>query len=207
MTITDPAARAGLVARVRGILLHPSAEWDVIDREPATIRGLFTGYACILALIPAIASVIGAALGGFWNAPAALAGAVLGYAVSLAGAFVTGLVIEALAPTFDGEKNRLQAMKLSVYSYTAAWVGGVFDIVPWIGWLAALAMAIYGLYILYKGLPKLMHSPAEKTAGYFVLTLVIVVLVNLVFTWIVGLVVASMFAASAIGGVALGHGF
>ena len=215
MTITDPVGdpaappggRAGLVARVRGILLHPTAEWDVIDREPASVGGLFTGYACILALIPPIAMVIGGLVGGFWYAPASLVGAILRYVVSLADAFIVGLVIEALAPTFDGQKSRVQAMKLSVYGYTAAWVGAIFYIVPWIGWLGAVAMAIYGLYILYQGLPRLMHSPPEKTTGYFVLTLVVAVVVTLVLFWLVALVTASMFAATAIGGMALGHRF
>src|SRR5437870_12481426 len=50
---------AGLVARVQNILLKPKEEWAVIDKEAATVQGLFTGYAMLLAAIPAVASVIG----------------------------------------------------------------------------------------------------------------------------------------------------
>ena len=59
MSVVGGSASTGLIARVQNILMKPAAEWDVIDGEPATVGGLYTGYACILAAIPAIASVIG----------------------------------------------------------------------------------------------------------------------------------------------------
>ena len=43
-----------LVARVKGILLTPKTEWDVIDTEPTTVASLYSGYVVPLALIPAV---------------------------------------------------------------------------------------------------------------------------------------------------------
>ena len=140
-----------------------------------------------------------------WGATFILLDAVLTYAISLAGAFLVGLIIDALAPTFGGEKSRIQAMKLSVYSSTPAWVGGVFNIVPILGGVLALAAAIYGLYVLYRGLPKLMHSPGDKTAGYFAVTLICAVLVYALLAWIVALITAPFLITSALAGAAYCH--
>ena len=154
--------RPKAAARVQGILLRPRAEWDVIDTEPATTQGLFTGYACILAAIPAVAMILSHLLFIHWTIVPIIVIAVLSYVASLLGVFIVGFIIDALAPSFDGQKNQVQAMKLAVYSYTAAWVAGILNIVPLLGILAIIA-ALYGLYILYLGLPKLMKSPPEKT--------------------------------------------
>ena len=58
------ASSTGLVARVKGILLTPRTEWEVIDAEPATIKSLYLQYAVILAAIPAVCSFIGGQLVG-----------------------------------------------------------------------------------------------------------------------------------------------
>ena len=51
MAVVEGPRSASLISRVQNILMKPAAEWDVIDGEAATIPGLFTGYACILAAI------------------------------------------------------------------------------------------------------------------------------------------------------------
>src|SRR5260221_1808939 len=92
---------AGLIARVQNILLKPQAEGLVIEKEPATVQGLFTGYPVILAAIPAVASAIGQFL-LLHNPVAAVVSALLGYVLGLVGVFVTGFIINDLASRFDG---------------------------------------------------------------------------------------------------------
>ena len=59
MTSLDgPVSSRGLVDRVKNILLSPKTEWERIDAEPATVKGLYTGYAMILAAIGPIAARI-----------------------------------------------------------------------------------------------------------------------------------------------------
>ena len=187
MTIVDQPKRSGLVARVQGILLRPAAEWDVIAAEPATIQGLFIQYACILAAIPPVALIVQHLLFLHWLLIPIIVIAVISYVASLIGVFILEFIIDALASSFDAEKNSVQAMKVAVYSYTAAWVAGILNIVPLLGLLAILA-AFYGLYLLYIGLPKLMKSPPEKTAGYFVVSILAAIVVNVV----IGMVIASL---------------
>lgn len=174
-----------LVARVKGILLTPKAEWNVIDTEPTTVGSLYTGYIIPLAAIPAVASVIGfsvvgSPLLGKWPMSYGLKSAVISYALALAFTFVLALIIDALAPTFGGEKSQIQALKVAAYSGTASWVAGIFFIIPSLSVLGILGF--YSLYLLYLGLPILMKAPREKAMPYtavaIVCALVLYVILN-----------------------------
>jgi len=204
--IENGPARAGLIARVQGILMRPAAEWDVIDGEAATVPGLFTGYACILAAIPPIALVLQHLLFLHWTVIPIIVLAALSYVMSLVGVYIMGMIIDALAASFDGQKNQVQAMKLAVYPYTAAWVAGILNIIPFLGILAALA-GLYGLYILYLGLPKLMKCPTEKAIGYFLVSVVVAIVVNIIIGAIIAAITATLMVGAIAGGAAaLGAG-
>jgi hypothetical protein len=120
-----------------------------------------------------------------------LAIAVFTFVMAIVGCFIISLIINALAPTFGGEKNSSQAFKVAVYSYTPAWVAGVLNLVPLLGILAIFA-ALYGLYLLYLGLPRLMKCPPDKAVGYTA----VVVVCAIVVTMVIG----------AVGGVIAGAG-
>jgi hypothetical protein len=105
-------------------------------------------------------------------------GAIVNYALSLVGVYIIGLIIDALAPSFGGQKNQLQAMKVAVYSFTAAWLAGVFAIYPPLAILGIVGL--YSFYLLYLGLPKLMKAPEDKAIGYTVVSIVLGILVFIV---------------------------
>ena len=48
-----------LIERVKAIMLSPSSEWRMIEKEPSTLAGLLLRYVAILAAIPEIAHLIG----------------------------------------------------------------------------------------------------------------------------------------------------
>ena len=197
MTDNPPAIDPSLVARVKGILLNPKAEWEVIEREFATVPTLFSRYAFILAAIGPICGLIGSVVFSHANIIGALVAAVVGYALSLAGVFLLGLVIEALAPTFDGTKDRVSAMKVAVYSATASWVGGVFSLIPALAVIGVI-FSLYGLYLLYLGLTPVMKSPEQKTVAYTAVIVVIAVVIWVIIGVIVGAVMASFIGAAAL---------
>lgn len=171
---TSPA----LVERAKNILMKPREEWARIDTEPATISSLYTGWVLILAAIPAVASLIGlmlvgrSGMGMAWHlAPSvAITTAVTQYALALVGVFLLALVIDWLAPSFNGTSNRVQAFKVSAYAATAAWLAGIFAIIPALSFLSLLGL--YSLYLLYTGLPLLMKVPEDKALMYTVVTVV-----------------------------------
>jgi len=189
-----------IVERAKNICLTPKTEWPIIAAEPAATVPLITGYAAPLAAIGAICGFIGGALigktlpfVGHYRVPivSALVAAVFTFGMALVGVFVLSLIIDALAPTFGGEKNSGQALKLAVYSYTPAWLAGVLQIVPVLGLLSFFA-ALYAIYLLYLGLPRLMKNPEDKSVVYTVVVFVCAIVLSLVL--------------SAVGGVILGAG-
>ena len=114
--------------------------------------------------------------------------------------FILSLIIDALAPSFSGEKNNAQALKVAVYSYTPAWLAGILQIIPMMGLLAILA-AFYGLYLLYLGLPRLMKAPEDKALGYTAVVVICAIVLGVIASVITGLFIgAGSMANAALGG-------
>ena len=90
---------------------------------------------------------------------------VVGYLLSLGIVWVLALIVNALAPTFGGSKNFVAALKVIAYGSTAGFVGGVFSLLPALGWLGLLA-ALYSIYLIYTGLPVLMRCPSARAGAY-----------------------------------------
>jgi hypothetical protein len=184
-----------LIARVKAILLTPKTEWPVVATEPTTVADLYKGYIVWLAAIPAIfsflqMSVIGVSV-PFAGAVrigmgAGLTSMVLGYVLSLVLVYVMALIVEALAPTFGGQKDRIQALKVVAFSYTASWVASIGQILPWFALLITIAGVVYGIYLLYLGLPHTMKCPPDKAAGYTAASIVIAIVLNLLIVVLVG---------------------
>lgn len=208
MSIVEPgSAGAGLLARAKAILIHPKPTWDEIDGEPATTAGLYTRYVMPLAAIGPVCNLIGSlvfGIGAFGitfrpNPIAAVAEAIVAYGLSLAFVFVMALIIEALAPSFGGTKDRTQAMKVAAYAPTAGWVAGVFGLYPPVAIIALLG-ALYSLYLLYLGLPRLMKTPEERALPYCAVTIVVAIVL-----WIIiGAVAGGIATMGALGGGRMG---
>lgn len=190
-----------LVARVKAILMTPKTEWPIIAAEPATVADLYKNYIMILAAIPAVAGFIKGSLIGYSmfgvhaRIPigAGLSSGLLAYALTLVLIYVMAQVVNALAPSFDGQKDPIQALKTVAYTYTASWVAGAGVIIPGIGWPIALAGGIYSIYLLYLGLAPTMKSPQEKSAGYAAVSIVIAIVLG----WFIGLIVAGVAGTGA----------
>lgn len=191
-----------LMARVQGICLKPKEEWVKIQGESTPVKTLFLQYVIPLAAIPAVAQFIGYGLIGvrvpfFGNLRlpfgTAIVRALLTFVLTAAAAYVAGLVINALAPSFASKQNMEAAMKLAVYALTPSWIAGVLYIIPALSILVGLA-GLYGLYILYLGFQApMMETPKEKVMSYFLVSLVVMVVLWLV----IGLIIGSVFALGA----------
>jgi len=172
-----------LVERVKAILLQPKSEWPVIEREPGDAGYLFTNYVCIVSAIPAVCSFIGTVIAGL-GIVGGLMYAVVTYVLGLVGVFVMAYVIDFLAGTFNGQKNLDNAMKVSAYAPTAAWVAGVFNIIPALSVLGILGL--YSVYLLYTGIVALMKPPEGKAIIYTIAVIVCLFVVYLVIFSIIG---------------------
>lgn len=198
---TPSAGNTPLLERVQNILLRPKLEWPVIEAEAATVRSVFVPYAVLLTAIAPLATLIGQQLmpvrvfGSVYrvNLFGGMISALVTWGLSLLAVYLLALIIEALAPSFDGVKDRLRAVKVAVYASTAAWVAGIFGLIPALSWLGGL-LGLYSLYLLYLGLGRLMRVPETKTIGYTV----VVVLAAIVLWVIVGAIVGSIIGAGVL---------
>lgn len=193
-----------IVDRVKNILVSPSSEWHVVAAEPATTGSLITGYALPLMAVSAVAGFIGGSIigtsmmfvSGTYRVPIVAGLAVACYTIvgGLIGIFILSFLINALAPTFGAQQNSTQALKIAVYAFTPFWIAGVLNIIPMLGILAIIG-ALYGIYLLYLGLPIVMKAPPDKTVGYTVVVLVGAIVLQL----IVSMVGVAIVGAGAIG--------
>jgi hypothetical protein len=184
-----------LIERVKNILVSPKEEWPKIAAETATVQSLYVGYILILAAIGPLAMVVRGLAFGFGTA---LPLAIGMYLLTLVAVSIVALIVDTLAPTFGGERNFVGSLKLVAYAYTAAWVAGIFRLIPVVGGIISLLAAIYSIYTFYLGVSPVKKSPAEKAVGYTV----VVLICNILLFWVLGLVLLPM----VLGGGMIGMG-
>ena len=111
--------------------------------------------------------------------------AITSYVMTIIGIFVLAWVINALAPTFNATQSMPQAIKVAAYSATAAWIAGIFNVLPALMILAAIG-GLYSLYLCWIGLPILMKAPAEKATTYVIVVIIVLVIIYVVIGSIAG---------------------
>ncbi len=191
-----------IVQRVKDIILKPKDVWPAIKTEQVTIKELYTSYAALLAAIPPIASFIGMSLFGIsmmgmryrTSFGMGISHLVVSYVLTLVGIYVVAQIIDALAPSFNSQKNLVNAAKVVVFSWTPSWVAGVLFLIPALSPIALL-FSLYSLYLFYLGLPILMDTPKDKALGYFVVT----ILLSIVIFILIGTVSRALFGLGGMG--------
>lgn len=173
------ALAASPVTRTKALITRPSDEWPVIAADPATPRDLMRRWAVPLVAIGPVAGFIHGQLFGYGALgityrPGMVAGLSTMVVSYIVGVVVLALVAQHLAPRFGGVADRTSAFKLIVYGSTAAWVAGIFQLIPGL-WLLSL-LGIYSLYLYYLGATPVMRVPKEKAAGFTAVTVLAAVL-------------------------------
>uniref|UniRef100_A0A7C4XVU8 DUF1282 domain-containing protein n=1 Tax=candidate division WOR-3 bacterium TaxID=2052148 RepID=A0A7C4XVU8_UNCW3 len=191
-----------MVDKIKGILFSPKTEWEKIKSEPLTMGQVLTGYAVPLALIPAICGLIGNTLIGVYVGPlggvihypfvSGLIWAIIFYILTLIGLYIDGIVVNALAPSFDSVQNSTNAFKLVVYSMTPYFVAGILYLFPVLGLLVML-ISLYGLYLMYLGMPVMMETPKEKVIGYMIVAIIVMFVVNIIVGAIAGAIMVATY--------------
>ena len=167
-----------LVDRAKNIIVSPKTEWPVIELEPTTPKDLYLGYILILVAIGPLAMLIGSLFHGFFGFFTMIAYVIVVYLFTLVFTYLYALLANFLAPKFGGISSTPQALKLVVYSATAAWVAGIGQIVPILGGLIALAGAVWTIYLLYLGAPVMLKVPLERAAAYVATLIIVAILIG-----------------------------
>src|SRR6478735_4168748 len=169
--ISGSPAPAGLVDRVKAILLTPKEEWPRIAADPSTPGDIVTRYAIPLIAIGPIASFVGGQIFGYGafgfsyrpGLVAGLTGAIVQFVVSL-----------------------------------VAWVGGVFGLIPSLGLIGSL-LGLYSLYLLYLGATPVMKVPSDKAVGFTAVTVVVAIVAFWLASLLTAAVTAAVVGTAAIG--------
>lgn len=176
-----------LMSRVKGLILSPGKEWELIETEQTSISDLYRQYIVILAAIPPFASFLGAWLFGSRGLHptfgAGLFRAVVQYALSLPALFLAAFVISMAAPYFDGKSDDRRALTLAAYSYTPAWLAASFGLVPGLRFLDVLGF--YGIYVFSLGLNRMMRVPKDNLDVFTLVALFLTVATGALHAWIV----------------------
>lgn len=186
-----------LIARVKDLLISPNTEWDVIDSEDVTPRRLVLGFVAPMLAIPTLATIIGLSVIGIQGSrvpllPVAVSTVVF-YLLAVTGIVLFAAAISFLAPRFGGQASFRQALKVSAYSITAATLAGVAVAIPALGIFAVMG-AVYSLYLLFLGAPKVMHASAASSVNFSIVTTMTAV----VFALVAGLAAMAVMLAAGV---------
>jgi len=184
------SGNTNIVQRVIRIITKPKEEWVVIDNERPDKMKLLFGYVIILALIPAIISFINFAfINSYYSIGYAIAQAVISFVLTIAVVYLTAFVVDALAPSFDSEKNFDKSFQLVCYAYTPGWIAAILSIIPGINIVASLVGFAYMIYLLLTGMPVLKKTPSEKATAYTIISILILIVIYFVLAAILAFVV------------------
>lgn len=182
-----------------GIYAHPKEEWHIIDeRHESYFYSL--SHIAIVSLIPTLVCYYASAHMG-WSIGAGdliklskESAAILSigmYFGLMAGVVALAILIHELAKVFDSSPTYTQSLELAAYTATPLFMVGFAAFYPalWFVMMVGFAGLAYSIYLLYSGVPILMHIPEDKgfiysssvvTCG---LILLVILMVGSVILW------------------------
>lgn len=188
-----------ILNHIWGLYAHPVGEWKTIDQRHESLR-FSLSHILIVALIPCIAAYYATAHAG-WSIGAretilltqssAVVMSVAMYFGLIGGVIALSYIIHWMAKTYGAQPSFTQSLELAAYTATPVMMAGIAAVYPelWFVAMVFLAGVAYSIYLLYSGLPILMHIPEERgfiyassvvTAG---LVLMIVLMAGTVIAW------------------------
>ncbi|MGQ4276329.1 Yip1 family protein [Pseudidiomarina sp. E22-M8] len=182
-----------ILNHIWGLYAHPREEWKSIDERHESMTFALS-HILIIALIPCVAAYyasaelgwsIGARQATYLTQSSAITLSVAMYLGIIVAAFALAYLIHWMAKTFGAAPTFTQSMELAAYTATPAIMSGVAALYPelWFVTMAFLAGIAYSVYLLYSGVPILMHIPEERgfiyassvvTAGLIMLVVLMV---------------------------------
>ena len=176
-----------IVDRAKNVVLKPKETLEAAKAEQPSMQDLIM-YVAIVAIPTLIGIIVGYGVVGIRGAffipfrvPIhwAVTWGIMQYALSIIGVIVFGYVVNMLAPSFSSKQDQIQATKLVAYASTPGLLAGIFNIIPSISFLVLLA-GLYGLYILYLGIPVFMETPEDKRIIYLIVAIVVYIIIMVV---------------------------
>ncbi len=174
------------ISNAKEVILHHEAEWTRILSDENDKQSLLR-YGMVLltiayVLLFALSLVVGMAVTSIlpFSALHIITSVAIQFALSIASLYFVPMILASLAPSFGGQNNPMNALKLFVFASTPAWLGMAVSMIPLLGWLAAIAGGIFAIYLFWHHVAEAMSIPAEKKVGYVVVAVIVLVVINIV---------------------------
>lgn len=155
-----------------GLYAHPVEEWHDIDNRHESFKYSMS-HIMLISLIPSICGYFSLTEIGWsvgvgeplkMSADSALLLSVGMYFALIVGVYMLGYLAHWMARTFGSDPTYTQTLELAAYTATPLFMAGFGALYPevWFVMLVALAGLTYSIYLLYAGVPILMHIPEER---------------------------------------------
>jgi len=197
---------SNIVQRVTNIMLRPRQEFLVIETEQPNATGLIGGYALVLAMIPALASVIKYGILGYnflglttRSLGTGIEKGLTNLLASMISVYLLAWVIDELAPSFESPKNFGRSLQLAVYCYTPQWLAGILILFSTKANILIFLISLYAIYLLAIGIPVLKQTPMDKVTGYVSLTIIAMIVTGLLLSMILASILGIFFVSGVAG--------
>ncbi|MFY8273229.1 Yip1 family protein [Pseudoalteromonas sp. SSDWG2] len=193
-----------ILNHIWGLYAHPLEEWQTIDnRHESLLYSL--SHILLIALIPSAMGYysavhlgwsIGAGDPVYLTHDSAIMIAVAMYIALIAGVFALSYLAHWMAKTFGAEPSFTQTLELAAYTSTPVFMAAFAAFYPTLWFIVCVGLVAlsYSVYLLYTGVPILMHIPYERgfiyassvvTCG---LVLLVIILAATAILWTNGIV-------------------
>ena len=161
------------VKHLPGLFTDPAREWERIRDADYSVADSIAGHTLLLALIPAVCSLVGTTTIGWQGGGAvpvklttgsAAQIAVLYYFAMVFATFTMGWMIHWMSRTYGAEQPLSQCVTLATYTATPLFLVGVLQLYPllWLNLVLGLPVVAFTTYLFYTGVPIVMRIPPER---------------------------------------------
>jgi hypothetical protein len=185
------------ISNAKSIVLNQEAEWTRMMAEESERQSLLRYgitlivVAYVLLFVLSFLFSMAVSLVAPFSAMHMMTSVVVQFGLSVASLYFVPNILAMLAPSFGGENNQLNALKLFVFASTPAWLGTSVGVIPIIGWLAAIAGALYAVFLFWKHFTQALSIPEDKKVQYLAVAVLILIAVHFVIGRI-GMAIADM---------------
>lgn len=185
------------ISNAKSIVFNQDAEWSRMMAEESERQSLIrygitltiVAYVLLFALTFLFSMAISTIVP--FSAMHMMTSVIVQFALAVASIYIVPQILAALAPSFGGENNSLNALKLYVFASTPIWLGSAVAVIPVLGWLVAFAGLLFGAYLFWKHFEQAMSIPTDKKIPYLIVSVIILAVVYFVIGGI-GSMVANM---------------
>lgn len=162
-----------MLNHVAGMFYHPHKEWDSIDHDIERQRSFCLPHIFLLAAIPGVCAYLGATMVG-WSPidlnpmkltpRSALMMSLLSYCTIVSATVLMGLFIHWMAKTYGCHPSRERCVVFAAYTGTPLYLTGFLALFPSmpLSFFGILLGVSYAIYLLFIGIPHVMHIPFER---------------------------------------------